>query len=156
MSDQVEAPESQGDPEALGDAGKKALQAERSARESAEKRLREVEAALESVTGERDAAKESFEDQMTALRAEVARTAVERDRVQVAYEKGLPVDLVEYLRGETREEMEKSAETLATHLMEARKPGVPKPDMSQGAHGEPGPVTTNQMFADFAEHLLRN
>lgn len=142
----------QGDPEALGDAGKKALQAERTARESAEKRLREVEASLEAFQAERDEQVKSFEEQLKAARGAASEAGVERDRYVVAYSRGLPIDLVEYIQGSDREAMEASAERLASHLKPVE--GTPKPDMTQGAHGNAAPASTNEMFAQFADHLL--
>ena len=152
MSDDNTTTQAAGDPEALGDAGKKALQAERAARESAEKRLRDVEATLERLQGEHGEKVKALEDEVKAAQLSATEAGTERDRYQVAYEKGLPVDLVDYIRGADREEMTASAERLVAHLKPVE--GTPKPDMTQGATGQSAPTSTTDMFAQYARDKL--
>ena len=66
MSEQNNSQEVSGDPEGLGDAGKKALQEERAARAEAEKRLREVEADLQAAKDRHAMEVAGLQEQVTA------------------------------------------------------------------------------------------
>lgn len=103
-----------GDPNALGDAGKRALAAERKRATEAERRAAELEAELqkardkdkpdiERLTGERDAA---------AKRASDAETAMLK--LSIGLDKGLTPAQARRLTGSTREELEADADELAT------------------------------------------
>lgn len=150
------------DSSGLGDAGKKALQAERARADQAEKDAREAKAALQAATVDHEKKitdlTTAHETAVQALQQQVAeatetanRAGVDRDRVQAAYEAGLPADLVEFLRGESLEEFQKSAETLKTHT----KAGAGLvPDPSQGAAGTAAPISTTEMFAQYAQDKL--
>ena len=107
--DQNQAPS---DSSGLGDAGKKALQAERARADQAEKDAREAKAALQAATVDHEkkitelttaheSAVEALQQQVEEASTAASLAGVERDRVQAAYEAGLPADLVEFLRGET-------------------------------------------------------
>ena len=153
--DQNQAPS---DSSGLGDAGKKALQAERARADQAEKDAREAKAALQAATVDHEKKitdlTTAHETAVQALQQQVAeatetanRAGVDRDRVQAAYQVGLPADLVEFLRGENLEELTKSAETLKTHTSAGANPSGLVPDPSQGAAGSSGPVSTADLFA---------
>jgi hypothetical protein len=119
----------------LGEAGKKALAAERAAKKAAEKQLSELTKRLQEYED-----RDKTEAQKLAERAAAAEQ--ERDalmltalRQRVALEKGLPAQLADRLKGSTEEEMSADADELlalvpATDLTAA--PG-PRPDLSQGA-----------------------
>lgn len=153
--DQNQAPS---DSSGLGDAGKKALQAERARADQAEKDAREAKAALQAatvdhekkiteLTAAHESAVEALQQQVAEATETANRAGVERDRVQAAYQVGLPADLVEFLRGESLEELTKSAETLKTHTSVGSNPSGLVPDPSQGAAGSSGPVSTAELFA---------
>lgn len=144
------------DSEVLGEGGKKALQAEREARAAAEKRLSEVEASLQSARDAHSAEVAELKEQVEAANAAVSAVSLERDRTAVAFKAGLPADLVQFLRGDTVEELEESAQTLSAHLVKEQAAGVPKPDLSQGAKGEAVAASTAEQFAAFAEAALKN
>lgn len=126
----VETP--QGDPAELGDAGKKALAAEREARKAAEKsaaefaaRLKEIEQAnLSELEKAQRAAKEA-QDQLSEISRQNLRNSV-------ALSKGVPADLVEFLTGDTEDEIAARADTLLARL---NAPTTPRPDPTQGAKG---------------------
>ena len=146
------------DSSGLGDAGKKALQAERARADQAEKDAREAKAALQAATVDHEKKIQeltaSHEEAVKVLKQKVTESSqdalaagVERDRVQAAYQVGLPADLVEFLRGENLEELTKSTETLKTHTSAGANPSGLVPDPSQGAAGSSGPVSTADLFA---------
>lgn len=139
----VDAPETKpaGDPPAdlkpdadqLGDAGKKALAAEREQRKAAEKKLAAYEKAEQAKT---DADKSEAEKRAAAdARADAAE--LRATRLEVAHEKGLTPAQAKRLVGSTREELEADAdEVLRDFPVTPTGPKVPKPDPSQGAKGE--------------------
>lgn len=118
--------------EALGDAGKKALEAEREARKAAEKELAKYRKAEQDKA---DAEKGEAEKRAAAeARAEAAD--LRALRVEVAYEKGLTPAQAKRLVGSTREELEKDADEILVDFPVTNKaPVVPKPDPSQGPRG---------------------
>ena len=96
----------------LGDAGKKALDAERREKRAAEKRAAELEARLKEFE-DRDKA-ESTRAIERAEAAEKAAAAAEARalRLEVASEKGLTAAQAKRLVGESREELEADAQEL--------------------------------------------
>jgi hypothetical protein len=130
----------------LGDAGKKALKAERDRAAAAERALRAKEAELADATSRLTA----FESQI----GDLSKQATERDltnaRLTVALEKGLPRAFVDRLRGNTPEEIAADADELV-QLIPPTQSGTsttnnPRPDPSQGARG-PGKSTPADEFA---------
>lgn len=117
----------------LGDAGKKAIDAEREARKTAEKQAREAkkatEAALARVKEFED--RDKTETQKAAERiAELEKALADKDtviaskdreaeRAKIAADKGVPANLV---TGDTLEEMEASAEAALDWAGTGRKP----------------------------------
>ena len=133
--------------EDLGEGGKKAIAAEREARKQAEKlnatltaRLKEIEDA--NLT-ELEKAQREAEESRTAL----AKLQRENDRNRVAIEKGVPSDLIEFITGDTAEDMAAKADILVSRLNAS--PSTPKPDRTQGASGGERKRTTADQFADF-------
>lgn len=118
-----ETPESpQAPDDSLGDAGKKALAAERDARKQAEQVARQLKADL-------DAAQAKITD--ADARADAARQAAElvRARYEVAAERGLPIGIAQRLVGNTREELEADADSLKAQIAPAF---IPPSDPTQG------------------------
>lgn len=107
------------------------LKRERDARKAAEKKIQEFEDAqktdLEKLTGR-------------AERAEATASTLEAEnaRLRVAISKGLPVDLVDRLKGDSEDELAEDADKLlalvAPPQTDTQAPG-PRPDRSQGASG---------------------
>lgn len=104
--------EQQGDPEALGDPGKKALDAERQARRDAEKAAKELREKLQAIE---DAEKSDLERaQEAASTAEQRAKAAERRLMvlEVASDKGLTPAQAKRLTGDSKEELEADADEL--------------------------------------------
>lgn len=117
-------PEPAKDSDALGDAGKKALDAERREKRAAEKRASELEARLKEFED-----RDKTETQKLAERAEAAeKRAAELEaqaiRLEVASEKGLTPAQAKRLVGTTREELEADADELLSTFKPA-EPGTP-------------------------------
>lgn len=142
----TEPEQTQGDPADLGDAGKKALAAERDARKAAEKSVADLAAKLKQIEdanlSELDKAKREAED----AKATLAHLTLENTRNAVALAKGVPGDLVEFLTGDNEEQIAKRADVLLARL---NAPTTPKPDPSQGASGSNGKASTADSFAEF-------
>lgn len=132
-------------PEELGDAGKKALTAERDARKQAERKNAEYEARLKEIEDANLSELEKAQREASEARETVAKIQRENDRNRVALEKGVPSDLIEFISGETAEDMAAKADLLISRLNAS--PSTPKPDRTQGASGKEAPVTTAQQFA---------
>lgn len=121
----------QGDPVVeLGDAGEKALKAERLRANSAEKTLKALQAQLDQINADKltDIEKATHR----AAEAEKRATALEQTalRQKVALTKGLPSDLVDRLRGDDEEALAADADSLLALL---NTPTSPRADPSQGA-----------------------
>ena len=150
-----EAPEQRdADTEPLGDAGKKALAAEREARKAAEKaaaeyekRLKEIEAAqMSDLEKAQAAAKEAQEA--------AAKATTEALRWKVAAEFAIAAEDAEvFLTGTDEDSIRKQAQRLA-ELAASKGPTTPKPDLSQGAKGTPSQATPAQKFAAAFEGRL--
>lgn len=133
----------------LGDAGKKALDAERREKRAAEKRAAELEARLKEFED-----RDKTEAQKLAERAEKAErdlAAIQQNalRAEVALEKGLTPSQAKRLIGATREELEADADELLKDLGDAGKPRAPKPDPNQGR--TPNGVPLDPRAADLAQ-----
>lgn len=128
----------------LGENGKRALAAEREARKSAEKDLK---AALARI-GELEAGIEASEQKHTAeigeRDAQISALSLARTRDQVLREKGVPDGLADFVQGDSREELEATADKLLAGIPVVEKAEAPawKPDPSQGA-GSGGDVPLN-------------
>lgn len=132
-------------PEELGDAGKKALTAERDARKQAERKNAEYEARLKEIEDANLSELEKAQREASEARDSLATIQRESDRNRVALEKGVPSDLIEFITGDTAEDMAAKADLLISRLNAS--PSTPKPDRTQGASGKEAPVTTAQQFA---------
>lgn len=132
----------EGDPQDLGDAGRRALAAERSARATAEQQAREAQTALAAA----EAARAQFEQQTQALTTERDAAARESLRFRVALEQGLPAALAGRLQGDD----EAALIADATQLRDLIGPSAPtsttpRPDPSQGSR-TPAPTTPQAAF----------
>lgn len=148
----VEAAEAT-DTDSLGDAGKRALDAERKARATAEKALRDAEARLKAV----DDADKSEVEKLTAQVAELSKTAeaatARADRFEVAAAKGLSLAQARRLVGTTKEELEQDAAEMRAELgldkVEGKKQsGRPKEDLKLGASNEESEEVDPKKLAD--------
>lgn len=158
MSDETPTP---GEPEQLGDAGKKAIAAERSAREAAEKALKDANVRLKQLE---DAGKSELEKLQTRLSeveqtaAKTASDAAAKDltilRQQIGIKQGLPESLIQRLQGDTEESILADATALKGLIPDSGKPAFPKADPSQGVGGSRGAATPAQQFAEVLSSQL--
>lgn len=129
--------------EALGDAGKKALEAEREARREAEKNLNALKSEFEGFKtslseafgvkpkeGDDGDALKAVQDQLAQMQRE---TAVFRLAAQHQITDADDLDLLKSAKDETA--MTKLAERLAAKA--DKTPGTPKPDTTQGGKSDP-------------------
>lgn len=146
--------EQQGDPAELGDAGKKALSAERTRASEAEKQAKALQAQLDALNDSKLTETQRLEKQLAELQAsyQASQLTAARDRIAVAEQ--IPPQLVPYISGKDEAELLDSAKALTAALAEAMKPGTPKPDPSQGAKGTSASSSTAQQFASFLESKL--
>lgn len=89
-----EAPATGDATDTLGDAGKRALAAERAARREAEKRANDLAAQIKAAedAGKTEAQKQA--DALAALQADLAAMRAEKERAEVAAATGVPVDIL--------------------------------------------------------------
>jgi hypothetical protein len=131
----------------LGDAGKKALAAEREARKALETQTKELQTQLaalaplsklaEALGVKPEAGKtdvQTLTDQVSALQRQAEQERLGRLRAEVAAEKKLPPAFAARLQGTTAEELAADADLLIAALPNAPS-GTPAPDPSQGARG---------------------
>jgi len=139
--------------DSLGDAGKKALDAERREKRAAEKRANELEARLKEFED-----RDKTELQRAIERAEAAESRISEIesralRLEVAAEKGLTTAQAKRLVGTTREELEADAD----ELLETFKVAEPKaPSFDLGAKPDPKNEPTNareRINAGLAEYM---
>lgn len=147
-------PEPQGEPaiKPLGPNGEKALTDERALRKSAEKQAADFKKRLDAL--EQANLTEVEKAQKAAQEAQTALASITREnlRNKVALEKGVPADLVDFLSGDSEDEIAAKADVL---LKRIGAPTNPKPDLSQGARGEvSGSGTPADQFANFLRRQL--
>jgi hypothetical protein len=132
----------------LGDAGKKALAAERDARKAAEKEL----AKYKKAEADKAEADKTEAEKRAAADARADAAELRATRLEVAHEKGLTPAQAKRLVGTTREELEADADEILKDFPTApAKPSAPKPDPSQGSRGEPKTRPTS-LGAAVAQH----
>jgi len=162
MSDNVEpTPPTQGDPAELGDAGKRALQAERARAEAAEKALKETESRLKALEDQGLTDLEKARAEIDELKAENGRLAednakqtTEIIRLNVGIDEGLPKSLIARLQG-TDEDTFKSDAASLKELVPDNSTAFPKADPSQGPKRSGGERSTAQQFADAVESAFK-
>lgn len=123
-----DAPEAQGEPETpdLGDAGKRAIAAERDARSKAEKLANELQAKLDKI--EQDGLSEIEKATKRAADAETNLTAAEKRiaRLTVIADKQIPAEYQDLVRGDTEDELVAAADKIAALIDKApRGPVIP-------------------------------
>ncbi|MFB8368578.1 hypothetical protein ACFC25_04350 [Pseudarthrobacter sp. NPDC055928] len=135
----------------LGDAGQKAIKAERDARKAAERTAADLAAKLKNIEDASLSDLERAQSAAAEAAQELAALRIENVRNRVALTKGVPADLIEFLTGSTEEEVAAKADILIARLNTS---GTPKPDPSQGAKGSTTKKSTGDMFEDFFNQNL--
>lgn len=155
MTEQPTQPTEQAPPDtepdasdSLGDAGKRALTAERQRAAAYKRQADEWKARLDAIEAEKLSDIEKAQkaaNEATQRAADLERAAL---RYRVAVEKGVPASLVDRLRGDTEDEVAADADSL---LELVNAPRSPKPDLSQGPKGEPVSAAPRDQFAAFIQ-----
>ena len=138
--------------ETLGDAGKKALDAERKEKRAAERRAAELESRLKEFED-----RDKTEAQKLAERADTAEERARKaedalNRLEVALEKGLTPSQAKRLVGTTREEYEADADELLKDIGAQQKQGARVP--AEGRAPNPAKGSKGEAFAEFAEEFF--
>lgn len=126
--------------DALGEGGKKALDAERKARDAAEKALRAAESKVRAFEDAQKTEAEKTAERIRALEEDAAKAL----RYEAADKAELPLSLAARLKGNTLEELIADAAELkqllgATTPAAPTPPATPAPDRRQGGgQAEPG------------------
>lgn len=119
----------------LGDAGKQAIDRERAKAAKAERELAALRKQVEDSTksAEQKAADDLKAAHDAVAQATAAQAAAELRalKYEVAQTKGLDLALAARLTGSTKAELEADADALLK-LIPGARPGIPKPDRSQG------------------------
>lgn len=148
MSDPIEPqePAGQGDPDQLGDGGKKALDAERVARKAAEARVTALEAEIGTLTTTHQQALEAANAAANDARTEADKASSDVLRYRVALETGVPARHIGRLQGDTEEALREDAASFVADIVPG--PTTPKPDLSQGPQGDAPKQSTADQFAN--------
>jgi len=149
-ADPAHGGQSSTDQQPLGDAGIKALAAERARADTEAKRARDLAAKVAELeplaalkpladvlagkqTGQAKTDLELLTERLDAQDKAIAAAQLDAARAKVAADKGLTPALAERLRGTTVDELAADADALLSAL--PAKPTGPKPDPTQGAQG---------------------
>lgn len=151
----VVPPAAQGDPDQLGDAGKRALAAERKRADDAEKASKALQAQIDQIEAAKLSDLEKAQKTAADATATATKAQVEAARLRVAMAKGIPVALVDRLRGNTEEEIAADADELLRVVTPSAQgdptpPPAPRPDLTQGT-GSGG--STGDPATEFAAFL---
>lgn len=139
-------PDPQGDPAGLGDAGKKALDAERSARKAAEKLAADARSELDKIQQANETALEKAQREAKEAQTTAATAALSAFREAAVKFGGISAEDAELLlTGSDVETLGKQAARLVE-----RTPTTPLPDPTQGNKGTP---STGDPAKDFASFL---
>lgn len=141
---QATAPATEQEAPELGEAGQKAIKAEREARRTAEKSAAELAARLKEIEDAQLSDLERAKQEAETNAAELAKLREDNIRQRVALDKGVPTDLIEFLGSGSEEQILARAELLVARL---NTPTSPKPDLSQGATGSTPKLSTAEQFA---------
>ena len=131
--------------ENLGEGGKKALEAERKARATAEKDAAQLRARLKEIEDAQLSELDRARAHIDALQEANVKSTTEALRWRTAAKFGISDEDAEtFLTGTDEETITMQAERLAGLIS---KPTTPRPDPSQGSSGRAKPQTTAEQFA---------
>lgn len=124
-----------GDEAQLGEAGKRALQAERHARALAERQLAEAQQKVKEFEQNSLTAQERAERERDEFKASAESAALDLAKYEAAAKMGLPLTWAKRLVGSNPAELEADAAAIKADLDQRAKPGTPRPDPSAGQSG---------------------
>lgn len=133
------APTPTDDPEDLGEAGKRALAAERKAKKAAEKRAADAEAELKKVADKDKSETDRLREELAEAKKATAESDLRAMRIEVATAKGLSAAQAKRLNGSTKEELEEDADDFLESIKPAEDKGKPggKPTEDLKGGGDP-------------------
>ena len=136
------------------DAVKAALDAERARAKAAEKKANELAAKVEEFESANQSELEKLTGKLTKLEQAKADAEAKLLRFEVAKEKEVPAEAVDFLTGDTREELEAKADKIL-ELVKSRTQNEPEPDFDGGPR-EPtnDPKTPEQAHNELAAALF--
>ena len=134
--------------EALGDSGKRALDAERLARKAAEAESKAAKEQLDAIKKSQMSDLEKATTEAREAREAAAKATADADRWRIAAKYRISDEDAEtFLTGGTVESLTRQAERLST--LAGAKSDTPKPDLTQGSRGSTQHLSTGEQFAAF-------
>lgn len=124
----------QGDPAELGEAGKKALAAERKRADDAVKAQKALQAQLDQAADANLTETQRMQKQLEELTSQYQASQLEATRNRVIAAEGVPASLAGFVSGADEAALVASAQALKAAVAAATAPGTPVPDPSQGSH----------------------
>lgn len=115
----------------LGEAGKKAIKAERDARRTAERELSELKTKVKEFEDAGKSELEKLQGQVAELTRQAEAATAKADRLEVAADQGLTPAQARRLVGATREELEADAAAMAEELGLKKNEGKVKDDAAE-------------------------
>lgn len=144
----------------LGDAGKKAIEAERKraneaekAAKAAEAKLKEIEDANKSDIDKALARVAELEAANTQLTSDLGKRDLTISRLNVGIDERLPKNLIARLQGDDEESIKADAASLRELIPDSTPSPFPKADPSQGPKDSGGKTTTAGQFASQLDAL---
>lgn len=119
----------------LGDAGKKAIKAERERAKAAEDRAKEAEARVKAFEDAQKTQEQRDTERREAQEKESRENSIKVLKYEAAEQTGIPLKAAMRLKGETLEELVADAEELKELGIGTPATPTPKPDQSQGRSG---------------------
>lgn len=126
----------QGDPAELGDAGKKALDAERTARKAAEKATSDLQAQIDKINQANESAVEKAQREANEYKDAAAKATADALRFRVAAKHNISEEDADlFLTGTDEATLERQAARLSERTPTTA--AGPRPDLTQGGVGTP-------------------
>lgn len=136
----------------LGDAGKRAIAAERRRAQEAQRELKKLQDELKAIRDKDLSETQKATQAQAAAEQRAADAEKQLLRVKVAAAKKLPAEFAERLRGDTEDEMAADADSLATFMKTQVRPSG---DADQGLRGTSAGKTPAQEFAEILTQQMR-
>ena len=130
----------------LGDAGKKAIAAERKRADALDKELKALRLESETRANAELSELERFKKENAELLSSKTASELQAIRLQVALEKGIPANLAARLQGDDYDTIAADADSLSELV--GTKTSQPRADYSQGAKTAVGAQDPAQAFAE--------